>query len=83
MLYDVVYAKVTGPHSIHLRFEDGTEGKLDLSKHLEFEGILKPLEDPVYFMKAFLDEELGTVCWPNGADLSPTFLYQALAEQAA
>jgi hypothetical protein len=38
--------------------------------------VFEPLKDPEYFAKAFVDEELGTVCWPNGADLSPEWLYE-------
>ena len=34
------------------------------------------LKDPDYFAKAFVDEELGTVCWPNGADIAPERLYE-------
>jgi hypothetical protein len=33
------------------------------------------LRDPVLFEQATVDSELGTVVWPNGADLSPEFLY--------
>jgi hypothetical protein len=40
-----------------------------------FEGIFAPLRDPTLFGKVAVDPELGTVRWPNGADLDPDVLY--------
>jgi hypothetical protein len=33
------------------------------------------LKDPAYFAQVRVDTELGTVTWPNGADLDPDVLY--------
>ena len=38
--------------------------------------VFDPLRDPEFFKRVFLNEETGTVEWPNGADLAPTFLYE-------
>jgi hypothetical protein len=37
---------------------------------------VEPLANPDLFHQAMVDPELETVVWPNGADLSPEFLYQ-------
>jgi len=37
--------------------------------------VFEPLRDPAYFAKLRVDPELGTVVWPNGADLDPDVLY--------
>jgi hypothetical protein len=37
-----------------------------------------PLKDPAYFSQVKVDPELGTVSWPNGADLDPDVLYGRL-----
>ena len=75
MLQDVVEVRVLGGHRVHLRFEDGVQGDLDLARLIEFRGVFEPLEDPHEFAKVRVDPELGTIAWPNGADLDPDVLY--------
>jgi hypothetical protein len=60
---------------IHVVFEDGTEGDVDLSEELYGE-VFEPLRDPGYFRKFRVDPELRTIVWPNGADFAPEFLYE-------
>jgi Protein of unknown function (DUF2442) len=61
-------------HRLHLTFEDGTEGDLDLSGW-DWSGVFEPLEDLSYFRRVTLDQELGTIVWPNGADIAPETLH--------
>lgn len=75
MLKDIVAAKAIGDYRLHLRFEDGVEGVVDLAPHLSFQGIFAPLHDPAYFADVCVNAGLGTVVWPNGADLDPDVLY--------
>ncbi len=75
MLKDIVAAKAVGDYRLHVRFEDGIEGVVDLASHLSFHGVFEPLRDPMYFAQIRVDPELGTVVWPNGADLDPDVLY--------
>ncbi|MHB8420261.1 MAG: DUF2442 domain-containing protein [Myxococcales bacterium] len=65
-----------GGHRLHLRFEDGMEGDVDLAPLLAgFPGVFAPLRDPAEFAKVELWTEAGTVRWPNGADIAPETLY--------
>ena len=79
MLKDVVEVRPLGGYRVHLRFEDGVEGDLDLGKVIEFKGIFAPLRDEKEFAKVQLHGELGTIVWPNGADLDPDVLYSRIA----
>ena len=75
MLKDIVIAKPLGDYRLHLQFEDGVEGVVNLAPHLSFRGVFEPLRDPAYFAQVRVDADLGTVTWPNGADLDPDVLY--------
>lgn len=77
-LVHVTSVESLGNHRLQLTFEDGTEGDLDLSGW-EWRGVFEPLEDPSYFGLVTLDEELGTIVWPNGADIAPETLHAWIA----
>jgi hypothetical protein len=78
MLKDIVDARATGGHRIHVRFEDGVEGEIDLEKLVQFTGIFESLRDPAEVAKVKVDPESGTIQWPSGADLDPDVLYAEL-----
>jgi hypothetical protein len=69
-----------GGHRLLLRFEDGVEGALDFSTE-SWRGVFAPLEDPAYFARVEVDRELGTIVWPNGADVAPETLHLWVTEQ--
>jgi hypothetical protein len=72
---DVVQVTTIDGFRLHLRFEDGAEGEVDCYTLLSFKGVFAPLKDPAEFAKVRVNPELGTICWPNGADLCPDVLY--------
>jgi len=74
-------ARHVAGHTIWLRFVDGAEGEVDLSRELEGE-VFEPLRSVEHFKSLKLDPELHTVVWPNGADFAPEFL-RALVRVAA
>ncbi len=82
MICDIVDVKVVGVHALFLKFEDGKSGYVNLEKLISFKGVFKPLKDKNYFSKVYLNTELGTICWGNGADLAPSFLYVHLSHSA-
>ena len=75
MLKDIISAKALGDYRLQVRFEDGVEGVVNLAKQVSFRGVFEPLRDAAYFGQVRVDTELGTVVWPNGADLDPDVLY--------
>jgi Protein of unknown function (DUF2442) len=46
MSKDIVTARAVGDCRLHLLFEDGVEGVVDLAPYLSFQGIFEPLRDP-------------------------------------
>lgn len=77
MLPKLQEARYQGEYRIWLKFLDGTEGEINLEKELWGE-VFQPLKDKARFSKFWLDEELETIVWKNGADFAPEFLYQQL-----
>jgi hypothetical protein len=71
--------KITGvvpldSHRLRVWFNDGVMREVDCS--FLFHGTLgEPLRDPEYFKQARVDEEAGTVVWPNGLDPAPEVLH--------
>ncbi len=77
MLPKLIEATYQDGYRVRLRFSDGTEGEIDLEEELWGE-MFEPLKDKARFSELGLDNELGTIVWPNGADFAPEFLYQKL-----
>ncbi|MCX6048633.1 MAG: DUF2442 domain-containing protein [Chloroflexi bacterium] len=75
MLKDVIEVMPLDNYLLALRFEDGTKGTVDISKLTDFIGVFAPLLDPTYFNQVYVNSELGTICWPNQADIDPDVLY--------
>ena len=62
---------------IRLRFNDGTEGEVDLKDELYGE-VFEPLRDLDQFRRVRVDPETRTVAWENGADFAPEFLFEKM-----
>lgn len=73
MLPRITDARYVTSHIIRLRFNDGTEGEVDLFDELYGE-VFEPLKKVGYFRKFQVHPELRTIVWPNGADFAPEFL---------
>lgn len=76
---EVTSVTVTGHYRLHVGFNDGREGDVDVSDLREAGGVFEPLRDPAYFERAFVDSKAGTISWPNGADLAPEVLHAQVA----
>ena len=79
MLKDVTEVRPLEGHRLHIRFEDGVEGVVDLAEIIQFTGVFAPLQDRAYFARVHVNPEVGTICWPNGADIDPDVLYSLVA----
>jgi hypothetical protein len=81
MLKDIVEVRSLDGHKLFLRFEDGVEGVVDVAEQVRFDGVFAWVHDRANFVQARVDSELGTVVWPNGADLDADVLYSAVTGQ--
>jgi hypothetical protein len=75
MLIDVIEVRPLENHQLYLRFEDGASGKVNVAELIEFSGVFEPLQDKAFFDQVRVNPDLGTICWPNEADLDPDVLY--------
>jgi hypothetical protein len=80
-LHDVIEATALKDYQVALRFDDGKTGITDLSSEPSFKGIFAPLQEPAYFEKFTVNPELGTITWPNHADIDPEVLYNLTQPQ--
>jgi hypothetical protein len=76
--YEITAVEHLGGHRLRLTFADGFVGDVDLAdRFAAAKGpMFQPLQDVEYFAKVAVDPDLGTVVWPNGADLAPDVLHE-------
>jgi GNAT superfamily N-acetyltransferase len=79
MILHVTKARYLNEYRIHVEFNDGTRGQIDLAGSLTGT-MFEPLTDKRLFAKFRVDDELGTIVWENGADLAPDYLKSLLVE---
>lgn len=72
---DVVEVRYLHDYTVWLRFEDGITGEVDLRESLRGP-VFEPLHNLEYFKQVRVDAEIGTIVWPNGADIAPETLYR-------
>jgi len=75
----VTEVEVVEGYRLRLGFDDGTRRDVDLTNELTGP-IFEPLRNPSLFREVRVDQELGTIVWPNGADFAPEALYAGFLE---
>lgn len=66
---------------VRLTFTDGIVREVDLAPFL-WGPVFEPLrKDRELFRQVRVDPELGTIVWPNEADLDPDVLYETASRQ--
>jgi hypothetical protein len=80
MLLHVDRAAYVEGHRVHLWFNDGTDGEVDLAGVLSGP-IFQPLRDVNYFKQFRLEGH--TIAWENGADFAPEYLHHLVNVESA
>src|SRR5262245_55536816 len=73
-IHRVTSFDTVAPYTLLVRFEDGTEQRIDFRPVLHG-ALFGPLQDLTTFNAVSLDAEVGTLVWPNGADFDPATLH--------
>ena len=72
----VTRVRVERAYVVRLSFTDGSEGTIHLAPWIDGRtGVFAALQDPAFFARVSVDQDAGTIVWPNGADLDPDVLY--------
>jgi hypothetical protein len=73
---DVTAVEYLNGYRLLLTFEDGDQREVDVASVVPFHGVFEPLKDIGYFRQVRVEPDIGTIAWPNGADLCPDVLYE-------
>lgn len=81
MIVSVIEAKLINDFTLHLQFDNGESGPVDLKEVIlsDKRSIFEPLKNKEYFKKFTLDS--WTLVWPNDFGFAPEFLYDLLITQ--
>lgn len=77
MIYKITDAGYVRDYIIHVKFNDGLEGDVNLKTELDGD-MFSPLKDLNQFKKFKIHPELHTLVWENDADLAPEFLHSII-----
>jgi hypothetical protein len=75
MSFDVVSAEYRGDYRIHVTFENGRSGEVDVRRFIERGGVYAPLRDENFLKRFHIDEEFGVLAWGDRIDIAPETLY--------
>ena len=73
-IYKVRSFRKMDPYILRVRFDDKTERTIDFHPILAGE-LFGPLRDLKLFNRVWIDPEVHTLVWPNGADFDPATLH--------
>ena len=77
LIIEITRVRPLGGYRLELTFNDGAVKVVDFWPLLEDrKGLFETLKDRSFFSKVYVDQEAGTITWPNGLDWAPDVLYQ-------
>ena len=74
MILHIIKVIYIEDYKVEVSFNDGRKGVANLEAALHGP-VFEPLKDKDLFSQVKLDDSLNTICWPNGADLAPEYVY--------
>ena len=74
-IHRVARFDIVAPYTLAVEFTDGTTQEINFQPVLHG-SLFGPLRDLAMFNAVVLDQEAGTLTWPNGADFDPATLHE-------
>jgi len=69
-------------YTVRVTFTNDEQRDIDVSRYIDAGGVFTLIhDDPAFFCQ--VRAELGTITWPNGADIDPDVLYLGLPPNAS
>ena len=62
-------------YCLRVRFNDGSEGTVDISSVIPFQNDYARLRDPDFFCQVSVEKDFGAIVWPGDLDIDPLTLY--------
>jgi hypothetical protein len=75
MYYNVVEVRYLEGYTLEISFANGKKGIVDFADYIQRGGVFSRFANLDYFKQAYVDEEIGVLCWPEGLDIAPETLY--------
>ncbi|MCH8318454.1 MAG: DUF2442 domain-containing protein [Bacteroidetes bacterium] len=80
-MYKPIKVKALDSYKIWVKFEDGTEGQVDLSGELG-KGVFEYWNDHSNFRKVYINNETDGIAWNEELEICPETVYYEILEQA-
>ncbi len=75
-LIDVTDVNPMENRKLQLTFADGLQAVINMDEVIRsYTGIFTQLQEDAYFRQVRVSSDMGTIYWPNGADVCPDVLY--------
>ena len=74
MFIHVTEAEYIDEYKVRVTFNNGQQSLVNLLPVLEGP-VFEPLKDKAIFSQLKVDKVLGTIVWPNGADIAPEYIF--------
>ena len=75
-MLDITEAKYIADYKFEIVFENGETGVVDLRAYAGRGGVFSRFADLGYVKQAYVNKDLGTICWPGNLDIAPETLYR-------
>ena len=72
---EITEVRVVSGFTVRLTFDDGSVRVVNLEPLLRGPMFAELRADPDLFTRVFVDHEVGTIAWPNGADMDADVLH--------